>query len=194
MALKWTALGVLPNVDISSQAFGGEHLAVVGYQDIRYQDALANTGNLQTFLSKFEDNHGRRLNPSLIVKSDAYPGRPNSEAISSFMDIVAACVVLDARVRAVTWRRNVGPFYTDSFEIYPWMIDREGQKFLRRTLPFGLCTNSTSSGEPLRRPSQSRRSRMSPRILGFLSNFTLSGRHVSSVVKGIGHGALFFVR
>ncbi|MGO7036182.1 hypothetical protein [Rhizobium ruizarguesonis] len=41
------------------------------------------------------------------------------------MDIVIACVVLDVRVRTVTWRRNVGPFYADAFEIYPWMITSE---------------------------------------------------------------------
>lgn len=128
MALKWTALGVLPNVDTVSNVFGGEYIALVGTQDIRYMDALANGPNLQTFLSKFEGNHGQRLRPSLLVRSDAYPDRPNSEAISSFMDIVTACVVLDARVRAITWRRNVGPFHTDAFEIYPWMIDGEGKR------------------------------------------------------------------
>nr|WP_305038049.1 hypothetical protein [Neorhizobium galegae] len=130
MALKWTALGALPNLDMRSKVFVGEHLALVGAEDVRYQDALANGLNLQTFLSKFEGNHGQRLRPSLLVRSDAYPDRPNSEAISSFMDIVTACVVIDSRVRAVTWRRNVGPFYTDAFEIYPWMIDPEGKRLV----------------------------------------------------------------
>lgn len=46
MALKWTALGVLPNVDIVSNVFGGEYIALVGTQDIRYMDALANGPNL----------------------------------------------------------------------------------------------------------------------------------------------------
>ncbi|CAK02898.1 hypothetical protein pRL80097 (plasmid) [Rhizobium johnstonii 3841] len=130
MALKWTALGVLPNINMMSDVFAGEHMALVGFQDDRFLDALANGPNLQTFLSKFEGNHGQRLRPSLLVRSDAYPDRPNSEAISSFMDIVVACVVLDARVRAVTWRRNVGPFHTDAFEIYPWMIDPQGKRLV----------------------------------------------------------------
>ncbi|MBB4010302.1 hypothetical protein GGQ71_004603 [Rhizobium taibaishanense] len=37
MTLKWTALGVLPNVDIVSNVFGGEHMALVGTHDSRYK-------------------------------------------------------------------------------------------------------------------------------------------------------------
>lgn len=48
MTLKWSALGVLPNVDVVSNVFGGEHMALVGTQNCRYKDALANGPNLQT--------------------------------------------------------------------------------------------------------------------------------------------------
>lgn len=130
MAARWTAHGVLPNIDMRPKYFAGDHLGVVGVGDDRYRDAIRNGPNLHAFLSKFEGEHGQRLHPSLLVRSDAYPGRPGSEAISSFMDIVVACVLLDSRVRAVTWRRNVGPFYTDAFEIYPWMIDSEGRRIV----------------------------------------------------------------
>lgn len=130
MALKWTALGVLPSIDMKPDYFAGDYLAVAGAHDDRYRDAIANGPNLHTFLSKFEGSHGQRLRPSLLIKSDAYPDRPNSEAISSFLDIVIACVVLDVRARTVTWRRNVGPFYADSFEIYPWMIASDGERLV----------------------------------------------------------------
>ncbi len=133
MALKWTALGVLPSIDMKPTYFAGDYLAVVGIHDDRYRDAIANGPNLHTFLSKFEGSHGERLRPSLLIKSDAYADLPNSEAISSFMDIVIACVVLDVRVRTVTWRRNVGPFYADSFEIYPWMIAPNGERLVAQT-------------------------------------------------------------
>lgn len=128
MAVKWVALGVLPSIDMKPNCFAGDYLAVVGTKDDRYRDAIANGPNLRTFLSKFEGSHGEPLRPSLLVRSDAFPDRPNSEAISSFMDIVIACVVLDVRVRTVTWRRNVGPVYADSFEIYPWMIAPDGER------------------------------------------------------------------
>lgn len=130
MALKWTAIGALPNIDMRPGYFAGDYMAVAGAYDDRYRDAIANGPNLHRFLSTFEGSHGQRLRPSILIRSDAYPDRPTSEAISSFMDIVIACVVLDVRVRTVTWRRNVGPFYADSFEIYPWMIDPEGKRLV----------------------------------------------------------------
>lgn len=133
MALKWTALGVLPSIDMKPNYFAGDYLAVVGTQDDRYRNAIANGPNLHTFLSKFKGSHGERLRPSLLIRSDAYPDRPSSEAISSFMDIVIACAVLDVRVRTVTWRRNVGPFYADSFEIYPWMIAPNGERLVAQS-------------------------------------------------------------
>ncbi|MGR9289900.1 hypothetical protein ACU8OS_15730 [Rhizobium leguminosarum] len=130
MALKWSALGTLPSIDMKPGYFAGDYMAVVGAHDGRYREAIANGPNLDNFLSKFEGSHGERLMPSLLIRSDAFPDRPNSEAISSFMDIVIACVVLDVRVRTVTWRRNVGPFYADSFEIYPWMIAPDGRRLV----------------------------------------------------------------
>ncbi len=130
MAPKWTALGALPSINMSTDCFGGDYMALVGVHDTRYADAIANGPNLHIFLSKFEGNHGERLKPSLLIRSDAFADRPNSEAISSFMDIVIACVVLDVRVRTVTWLRNVGPFYSDSFELYPWMISPDGKRLV----------------------------------------------------------------
>jgi hypothetical protein len=130
MVLKWTALGVLPSINMGPDCFGGDFVALVGIHDNRYADAINNGPNLQAFLSKFEGSHGERLKPSLLLRSNAFPDRPNSEAISSFMDIVIASVVLDVRVRTVTWRRNVGPFYSDSFELYPWMISPDGKRLV----------------------------------------------------------------
>ncbi|AHG47972.1 hypothetical protein RLEG12_25870 [Rhizobium leguminosarum bv. trifolii CB782] len=130
MNLKWTALGVLPSIDITPTYFGGDYLALVGLNDHRYRDALANGPNLLQFLQKFEGSHGESLRPSMLLRSDAHPDRPTSEAISSFLDIVIASVVLDVRVRAVTWRRNVGPFYSDSFDMYPWMIGPDGRRLV----------------------------------------------------------------
>lgn len=130
MVLQWRALGVLPSVDILPEYFGGDYLALVGIGDRRFRDALSNGPNLLQFLQKFEGHHGESLRPSLLVKSDAYTDRPTSEAISSFLDIVVASVILDVRTRMVTWRRNVGPVYSDSFDIYPWMIAPGGDRLV----------------------------------------------------------------
>lgn len=191
MALKWTALGALPSIGMKPDYFAGEYLAVAGAHDDRYRDAIANGPNLHTFLSKFESSHGQRLRPSLLIRSDAYPDRPNSEAISSFMDIVIACVVLDVRVRTVTWRRNVGPFYADSFEIYPWMIAPDGKGSLRRMPRSGLCMNSTSSVAPPRLPSPCRKSAGSQRTRAFSSNCMRSGSLILSTDRTAGRRVPF---
>ncbi|MGO7036183.1 hypothetical protein [Rhizobium ruizarguesonis] len=68
MTNEWTALGVLPNINMEASCFGGEYLAVVGENDDRYDSAVANGTDLDIFLSKFESAHGVRLRPSLLVK------------------------------------------------------------------------------------------------------------------------------
>lgn len=130
MSNKWTALGVLPSVNVKPGYFSSDYLSLVGVPDPRYQEALVNGPNLVQFLGKFEGSHGELLRPSLLIRSDAYPDRPTAEAISSFRDIVVASIVLDVRVRTVTWRRNVGPVYADSFDIYPWMISPDGRRLV----------------------------------------------------------------
>lgn len=130
MVLKWTALGALPCIRMKPTYFAGDYMAVVGDCDERYHAAITNGPNLGRFLSKFEGSHGEAVSPSLLVRSDVYPDRPTSEAISSFLDIVIATVVLDVRVRTVTWRRNVGPVYADSFDVYPWMVSPDGNRLV----------------------------------------------------------------
>ncbi len=45
MALKWSALGALPSIDMKPGYFAGDYMAVVGAYDGRYREAIANVRN-----------------------------------------------------------------------------------------------------------------------------------------------------
>jgi hypothetical protein len=78
------------------------------------------------------------------------------------MDIAIACVVLDVRVRTVTYRRNVGPFYADSFEIYPWMIVPNGERLVAQNSAvmavheLGKFCGTASAAVPVQEVSEER--------------------------------------
>ncbi|MGG7581828.1 hypothetical protein [Rhizobium sp. Nf11,1] len=125
-AVTWRPIAVLPSVDVHTTRLGGAHIALIGSTDSRYRTCIETNQHLKGFLDSFTGSHGEAIRPSLIVISSEYEGKPLSHAIASFRDIVVASVVLDVRVVSVLSHNNRGPFYSSSFDNYPWMIsDRE---------------------------------------------------------------------
>jgi hypothetical protein len=132
-AVTWTPIAVLPSVDVRTKKLGGAHIALVGFGDPRYEACVEANGDLKTFLTRFTGSHGEAVRPSLIVISREYEGKPVSHAIASFKDIVVAAVTLDTRVLTILSDNNRGPFYSNSFDIYPWMVTSRGDRLIAMT-------------------------------------------------------------
>ncbi len=132
-AVTWTPIAVLPSVDVRTKKLGGGHIALVGSGDHRYEACVEANGNLKTFLNRFTGSHGETVRPSLIVTSSEYEGKPVSHAIASFKDIIVAAVTLDTRVLTILSDDNRGPFYSNSFDIYPWMVTSRGDRLIATT-------------------------------------------------------------
>lgn len=131
--VAWSPIAVLPNVDIHTKSLGGAHMALIGAGDPRYRACIEENADLGTFLERFSGSHGESLRPSLIVVSGDYDKKPYPDAVASFKDIVVAAVTLDVRVSSVLSGGNRGPFYSNSFDIYPWMISERKDRLIART-------------------------------------------------------------
>ncbi len=132
-AVTWTPIAVLPSVDVRTDKLGGPHIALLGSGDPRYEAFVENNADLKTFLTRFTGSHGETLRPSMIAVSSEYEGKPVSHAIASFKDIVVAAVTLDTRVLTILSDNNRGPFYSNSFDIYPWIVTNRGDRLIAMT-------------------------------------------------------------
>ncbi|MBX4866900.1 hypothetical protein HJA85_07950 [Rhizobium bangladeshense] len=132
-ATNWTPVAVLPSVDVHTTKLTGPQIALIGADDDRYKACIEATTDLGTFLSAFTGSHGETVRPSLIATSSLYGEKPSSSAVASFKDIVVASVSLDARVHAILSGNVRGPFYSGSFDIYPWMISDREDRIIART-------------------------------------------------------------
>ncbi|MGV1785856.1 MULTISPECIES: hypothetical protein [Agrobacterium] len=131
--VNWTPIVVLPSVDVRTKKLGGAHIALIGSGDPRYEACIEANADLETFLTRFTGSHGETVRPSLIATSREYEGKPVSHAIASFKDIVVAAVTLDTRIVTILSDNNRGPFYSNSFDIYPWMVTTRGDRLIATT-------------------------------------------------------------
>ncbi|AEG04137.1 hypothetical protein [Sinorhizobium meliloti] len=129
----WTPIAVVPSVDVHTSKLAGPHIALLGADDERYQRCVQESPDLGGFLSSFTDSHGKIVRPSLIATSTLYGGKPSPSAVASFKDIVVASVTLDERLHAILSDNVRGPFYSGSFDIYPWMISNYKDRLVART-------------------------------------------------------------
>jgi len=121
----WTPIAVLPSVNIQTVKLGGPHIALLGSEDPRYRSLIEHSGDLRVFLSSITGSHGEGLHPGLLAVNREYIGKLPPEAVASFRDIIVASVVLGVRVEAALSVGSRGPFYSNSFDLYPWMIADE---------------------------------------------------------------------
>lgn len=85
--------------------------------------------------ASFKTEFGVPVQPSTIIwRSD----KPNTyrtiSAISGFRDLISASVIPLAWARTHRWGRAMGAaLYSDTFAVYPWMVDNKGEGLITST-------------------------------------------------------------
>ena len=75
------------------------------------------------FLSKFRDQFGEQVWPSLLLLHvGAPPTCYTAEAVTSFRDIISLSVVPYARSSRLRFDKASNLAYTNIFQFYPWML------------------------------------------------------------------------
>ena len=73
----------------------------------------------------------------MIIREDAPKTYITVEAVASFRDLVAMCVVPLSRARSAEWGRSFATYYADWFEFYPWMVNTQHQHIVCNTPALG---------------------------------------------------------
>jgi len=131
--LPWAPMFALPNIRLTAP-LGVEGFLLVPPSDFRSKAIAAQQKLFGAFLKQFVTEFGDPVEPSIIIwrndKPDTYRSIP---AISGFRDAISMSVIPLAWARSLRWNRGMGPVYADSFRVYPWMVDKNGEHLITQT-------------------------------------------------------------
>jgi hypothetical protein len=127
---EWVPIFALPNLDMQG-TIECPYAAVVSPKDARVKKLCGDHPNLATFLSKFLGQCGTRVWPSLLLlRSDAPDSYRTAEAVTAFRDIISLSVAPYARTTRLRYDRADALAFTNSFQFYPWMLDKKFEDML----------------------------------------------------------------
>ena len=122
---EWTPALALPNLDMRG-TIECPHAAIVSPTDHRVEKLRTDHPKLTTFLSKFSGQFREQVWPSLLLlRSDAPKTYYTPEAVTAFRDIISLSVVPYARSLRLRFNRPNDLVYTNTFQFYPWMLDKQ---------------------------------------------------------------------
>jgi hypothetical protein len=128
--MEWFPAAVLPNIQLSA-SIEGEGIALAPPYDPRVQAAHA---NFRKFLDRFTDAFRRTLEPvSLIVNQDLISKSTDMAVLAAFRDLLALSVIPYARALNQNHRQWPRICYSDSFWLYPWMLNKENEYLVANT-------------------------------------------------------------
>ncbi|MGQ3300109.1 hypothetical protein [Reyranella sp.] len=130
--MSWIPLVVMPNVEILCKV-DAEHAAIVGPRDERWKVLQAKHLMLKRFLAKFCDEFKIKHPPSMVLLKEGSPETyRQGRAVASLRDLLAMSTIpyKRAQLLAQEIRGGGGPFFADSFDFYPWMLDRNYERIV----------------------------------------------------------------
>jgi hypothetical protein len=127
---EWTPVLALPNLDMKG-TIECPHVAIVSPTDDRVRKLCKDHPTLMTFLSKFSGQFRDQIWPSLLLlRTDAPKSYYTPEAVTAFRDIISLSVVPYARASRLRFDRAKAVAFTNTFQFYPWMLDKQFEDVL----------------------------------------------------------------
>ncbi|QDP22643.1 hypothetical protein [Bradyrhizobium cosmicum] len=122
--MVWTPMFALPNVQIA-MPIEVQHFGLIAATDPRIVELKKKYKNFASYLGQFSTEFGNQVTPSLLMWDDKGPQTyRNTEAISAFRDTIALSITPYAWARNIRFQRPENVRFSDWFNIYPWMIDK----------------------------------------------------------------------
>jgi hypothetical protein len=108
-----------------------DYAVVVSPADQRVEKLRQDHPNLTVFISKFSNQFGEQVWPSLLLlHSNAPKTYYTAEAVTAFRDIISLSVVPYARTSRLRFNRASELAFTNTFQFYPWMIDKQYEEMI----------------------------------------------------------------
>jgi hypothetical protein len=129
----WAPMFSLPNVHVKFP-IDVDGFALVAPDDFRIKAIKKQQPRLGSFLKRFKTEFGDPVQPSTIIwrkdKPDTYR---TISAISGFRDLISMSVIPLSWAKVHQFGHVQGPMYSDTFAVYPWMVDNKGEGLLTQT-------------------------------------------------------------
>ncbi len=140
----WQPIFVLPNIALEETIeFGPAILASSG--DARVKALSKSQPSFRAFSKSFRDNFRQKIDPAfLLIHSTSGDNIRNVEPLASIRDAIAASIIPYSRALTIKRAHHSAPLFANTFEFYPWMLDKE-YKYLIGSTPAFLGMHSVDA-------------------------------------------------
>lgn len=129
----WWPMFSLPNVQVKFP-IEIDGFALVPADDFRIKAITKKQPRLGSFLKRFKTEFGDPVEPSTIIWRTNQPDSYRTiSAISGFRDLVSMSVIPMSWAKTHRFGHVRGPMYSDTFAVYPWMVDNQGEGLITQT-------------------------------------------------------------
>lgn len=130
----WIPMFALPNIALE-EAIEADGLALVSFQDERLQHLANNHKRFASYLDRFQTEFGRQVQPSIIIwRDDSSEHYRSVEALAGFRDALSISVTPYGWATLLCYGHSPEILYSDWFAIYPWMLDKNYEFVVTRTM------------------------------------------------------------
>jgi hypothetical protein len=130
----WVPMFALPHVALEDP-IDVEGVALVSMHDERIQALAKKHKRFASYLGRFRSEFGRGVQPSIIIwRDDSSDLYRSVEALAGFRDAVSISVVPYGRATLLHYGLSPEILYSDWFAIYPWMLDKNYEFVVMRTM------------------------------------------------------------
>jgi hypothetical protein len=130
----WIPMFALPNIDVE-EPIELDGLALATISDQRIQELADQHPNFHTYLDSFRSEFNHRINPSIIIlRDDTHKLYRTVDALAGFRDAIALSVLPYVWAEFFRYGHPAEIGYSDSFSIYPWMLDKNYEYVVMRSI------------------------------------------------------------
>lgn len=152
--MAWLPLFALPNIEVQ-QPIEVDGFALASIHDTRVRHLADSYANFREFMGKFTTEFGQPIDPSILICRDDTPITYRGvDAIAAFRDSIAMCVIPQSWAKLLRFGNSMGVRYSDCFAVYPWMLDKNFDNLITRTLEM-LGIHQVSELKPQSQPALS---------------------------------------
>jgi hypothetical protein len=131
--MPWSPLAVLPNIRLADPIEAAP-LALVPFEDARVAEMRAAHENLEVFLTRFTTQHEMPVEPAILIRNhEGENGQYSTEAMVAFRNCISVATTLRSHALYQNYGNQHRIMYSDTFEFYPWMLDRHFEYLINQT-------------------------------------------------------------
>jgi hypothetical protein len=131
---SWIPMFALPNIALE-EAIEADGVALVSFEDERLQQLANDHNRFGSYLERFQTEFGRRVQPSVIIwRNDSSEHYRTVEALAGFRDAISISVAPYGWATLLRYGHSPEILYSDWFAIYPWMLDKNYEFVVMRSM------------------------------------------------------------